>query len=595
MVEEKIKFRFTADKLKLILLACLLNLILFIFDYIFYGSNFATNDDYRMNLLSSGAYTGTPEANIVFIKYGLGFLLSLLYHITTTIPWYGICMALSMFISCVVILYYLLKCFKKHNFTIFGLIFYLIFYIFVIQQTVILPQFTLISAYLAVACLFMSFFTPKDLYNAKLHILGIFILGFLSANYRDKVFLMILPMIIIVILYRIYRSDQKKIMMMVLPIFILIFSYALTIGINIAGTSSAEYREYDKFNKTRSKIYDYESQPNWDVNFQKYEDLQIDKATASAIDARYLDIDPTINSDTYNKLINYSNAKKETQSLTQRVSDVIVNLVDHFFDKSLIYMTLYVIGISIMTLIISLISRAICGIFVIFSATALSFVEIFILGFEGRIMPRIVNVLLLSCGAVILICLCENVLNFRELITLVRGMRFNKKLKFINKTLGTCLAGSLIIITVILLAVNQNSIKTSSENQNTINNRLLILNSYAEKRPDTFFYYDSYDFIAASSPLFKTYKHIVNTDSMGNWTIKSPMYSKRNAKFGFRNSIDALTNRDYSKNYYFVSIFEAKNGIKQILQDRYSQELELVDNLETNSFNLNIYQTKDIA
>lgn len=573
----------------------MLNLALFIFDYVFYGSNFATNDDYRMNLLSSGAYTGTPEANIVFIKYGLGLLLSFLYHITTSVPWYGICMFLALFVSCNVISYYILKSFRRHNFTIFGLLFYLVFYIFIIQQTIILPQFTLVSAYLAVACLFISYFMPKSLKSAKFHILAIFILGLISANYRDKVFLMVFPLIVIVILYRIYRSDQKNLIIMSLPILILAFSYILTISINIVGTSSAEYREYDKFNKARSKIYDYEAQPNWDVNFQKYEDLGIDKAVASAVDARYLDIDSGINHKTYQKLIDYSKAQKETQSIVKRISDATNNLVEHFLDRTLMYMSLYVSAIAILVLIISLINKAICGVFVIFSATALSFVELFILGFEGRIIPRLVNVLLVASGAVVLVCLCENVLNFRELITLIKGMRFNKRLSVVNRTLSMSLIGSLIVITGIMLVVNQNFIKISAENQNAINNRLATLNSYAYERPNSFFYYDSYDFIAASSSVFSTYDHIVNTDSMGNWAVKSPMYYKRNSKFGFKSSIDMLTNRDYNQNYYFVSIFEAKNGIKQILQDRYNQELELVDNLGTGSFNLNIYQTKDSA
>ncbi|MBR3996548.1 MAG: hypothetical protein IKI97_14885, partial [Clostridia bacterium] len=49
-----------------------------------------TNDDFRMMTIVSGAYTGTPSADIVFMRYPIGLVLSGLYSITTLIPWYGL-------------------------------------------------------------------------------------------------------------------------------------------------------------------------------------------------------------------------------------------------------------------------------------------------------------------------------------------------------------------------------------------------------------------------------------------------------------------------------------------------------------------------
>ena len=35
-----------------------------------------TNDDYRMMTIVSGAYTGTPSADIVFMRYPIGWMLA---------------------------------------------------------------------------------------------------------------------------------------------------------------------------------------------------------------------------------------------------------------------------------------------------------------------------------------------------------------------------------------------------------------------------------------------------------------------------------------------------------------------------------------
>ena len=60
-------------------IAVLLNAILFFINISFYNCVFATNDDYRMNLIVSGAYTGEPSANLVFMRYPIAWLLSGLY------------------------------------------------------------------------------------------------------------------------------------------------------------------------------------------------------------------------------------------------------------------------------------------------------------------------------------------------------------------------------------------------------------------------------------------------------------------------------------------------------------------------------------
>ncbi len=62
------------------------------------GIFFETNDDRLISEIFSGAMTGTPEAHAYYVDYILGFLLSLLYRMTTEVPWYGGMLVLFQFL-----------------------------------------------------------------------------------------------------------------------------------------------------------------------------------------------------------------------------------------------------------------------------------------------------------------------------------------------------------------------------------------------------------------------------------------------------------------------------------------------------------------
>ena len=62
------------------------------------GIFFETNDDRLISEIFSGAMTGAPEAHAYYVDYILGFILSLLYRITTKVPWYGGMLVLFQFL-----------------------------------------------------------------------------------------------------------------------------------------------------------------------------------------------------------------------------------------------------------------------------------------------------------------------------------------------------------------------------------------------------------------------------------------------------------------------------------------------------------------
>ena len=78
-------------KALILMFSFLLNTIMILLSYAFLGSVFATNDDYRMSLIVSGAYTGEPSSTLVFMKYPIAWILSELYKITARASRTGRC------------------------------------------------------------------------------------------------------------------------------------------------------------------------------------------------------------------------------------------------------------------------------------------------------------------------------------------------------------------------------------------------------------------------------------------------------------------------------------------------------------------------
>ena len=167
-----------------------------------------TNDDFRMMTIVSGAYSGTPSPDIVFMRYPVGLLLSGLYRITTNVPWYGIFTMLCMFAPSYVFCYYIIKKAYEKNRVSLGIILYFLLFMFFIQKYICLPQFTLTSAFLGVGAFALLHEMPDV--NNKRHIALAALFAVLSFSVRSKAFYLILPALLWIIAVRILKDKQDK-------------------------------------------------------------------------------------------------------------------------------------------------------------------------------------------------------------------------------------------------------------------------------------------------------------------------------------------------------------------------------------------------
>ena len=63
------------------------------------GFIYAIADDVIMRDIASGAFTGTPDGHLIFIRYVLGFCISRLYMLNRTVDWYGFFMVGALFLG----------------------------------------------------------------------------------------------------------------------------------------------------------------------------------------------------------------------------------------------------------------------------------------------------------------------------------------------------------------------------------------------------------------------------------------------------------------------------------------------------------------
>ena len=589
----------------IIILACILiNLILFLIIYNYFDMYFATNDDYRMRLIVNGGYTGTPSINTVFIKTFISRILCALYSFKNNIPWYGVSMLFSMYITSTYFLWTLISlCRTKYAYT-FTSILYIIFFIFIIQKHLREVQFTIVSAFWGF-CAIISLLNIIDSWEIKNYanensiISNVYFYRFhgfvftlscvFSYSYREKIFLMTIPLIVYIIAIKSIKN--KKLISKLVPIFIIALIGLSVVYIdNAYHTNRKDYKEYNEFNELRSEIYDYNYIPKpYDEYKSFYDSLGLTQADYKVLISKTLDVSDKLNSQTYDKIIEYGKGiykinifdriyKGITQSF-EGLTNTIVKFEVMFFVLVLgiaWYIETKIKGFSSISklLINGTIGYVICGVivFIIF----------------GRIMPRLTETLILISSTILIYLESKHlsVLNNRLPSISINSNNFYSLLLRVS---------SIILVLIIFISFifsNQNRLANQEEVSANNASKLYALNNYAVNNPKNFYFYNAKDFIASSDQVLREQTHIVNTESLGNWLATSPIYYQRNKNYGFEHAIDGLLNR---KNVYYACTGDTLNSVKILLESKYDKRLKEVDKFIYNKNKDKIYIYKIVS
>lgn len=568
-----------------------LNMAVFLAVIAQYPPCFYTNDDYRMMTIAAGAYTGTPSADMVFMMYPVGMLLAGLYSVTTKIPWYGVFTMLCMFIPSCIFCHYIVKKAYLKKCTVLGVILYLFLFVFVIRKYICLPQFTLTSAFMGTGAVALFHEMPEK--KNKKHIALAVLCSAAAFAVRPKAFYLLLPLIGLIMIVRIINEKELKKSFIVSCLSILMICGCIYIVDYDASNRNAEYQYFEEFNEARSEVYDYGGVPFYYDNLSFYTENGINERIYRALAARYLDLDDSVDADTFGVIGNYmKDIRENSGSIIDKVKIAFEENIEYWLDSGdeiVKYSTVFVLLLLSVTLIFFITKKRMNIIFP--AATAGLLLESLFFMYSGRIVVRIVDALLLPLGVIGCLAVLDVLIVRKETISEIWSRYLKDKKKWIT---GILVIGSVGFLGYsVLSSLNVAMAEKYYSVTVTQNSRSNSLKNYAELHSDSFFFYDSNDFISCTEYLFKTYDEgkILNHDSLGSWNVCAPTYYERNEQFGFTTPIEGLINAE--EDVYFVTISSPKLGISKLLKEKYNKTLMLADTISSDNYSLYIYMVVD--
>lgn len=245
------------------------------------------NDDWGMYSILSGAYTGTPDAHVMFFLYPLSWLLAKLYSLCSFIPWYGLfqhgVQAGSLFAVYRRSLRIRKKRGSKELLFPTALLLFLILFFLVNLNVLSEAQYTTTAGVAAAAALF-CFITAKT-NQSRIGFLAdnipTFLLAWLSFSMRQNIFYLCLPMAGMLWLSKwiLSRRNRHEDTAFKLLGFILILGLGMGIlwGINAAAYASPEWSDFRKINHYRERVGDFYSWPEYGECKDDLEALGIDE------------------------------------------------------------------------------------------------------------------------------------------------------------------------------------------------------------------------------------------------------------------------------------------------------------------------------
>lgn len=571
-----------------LLISVIINAILFFVIVRICPPVFNTNDDYRMRLIVSGAYTGTPNSEIVFMYRWIGVVLSKLYILKATFNWYACLILGSIFLPCCILLYHMLESAnEKSQYKM--LVIYLIVFLLAFQKHITIPQFTVCSAFLFFGMLILEvrLFNISSKTQRKIEGTVLLFCGMMSMSIREKVFLMLFPASILLFLAKIfwrkkekYFADIKKNYKALVVCISVFCSLFIVQRLMISGN---DYQEYVRFNVARSKVFDYYGVPDYDSNQEFYESIGMSKASWHALSARMFDVSDEINADNLEKIASYSK-EIDDKTFIEKFASAIEDIYNQMTSTEVKTQFFAVLFIAFLVFCMNnrMQDRRYSYLFCLLVAYTISVLIFF--GIKGRIMPRIVeaqDLMLIVSGILIL-------------LEMIKGGPFEDEnvfqYLFIWKVVQVIGIG-IISCSILLYNLCWFSREDSLYHVLISNKELMeSLQQYAQERSDMYIFYNAWDFIGGSALLLDAWDgSFSRIDSLGNWNAESVTWKERNALLNSETAIDALCE---DTNVYYAEKNDYHAEITELLLER-NKRLEWCDSYSQGSNVINIYHVVD--
>lgn len=357
---------------------------------------YEVSDDFIMEMIVSGAYTGSPSPFIMFMHPIIGIVLSILYTFIATINWYFIFQITVIFTSLCILSYTFLK-YRKDNLSI---LLFMIFLLFLSNDLYLLVQFTKTATLsLCAGCILMlSNILDRNTMNKKEIALGIllFCVGYMIRNKCIYIvlFFSVLPILFHGIQKRFKYIDfvklAKKAGKVMFPCFFVL------VGLSFFSKEFVQrypaYKEYKEYSAYRSDIVDY-SYYSYEENRTEFEKNGISENDFYTLvhwnfgDIEYYDLDKL---KTVSTILSTYRDRQYTS-----IKGTIVNLINRQYNY-------YVSAWALMFISLIGIFAIRNGIFQVLSVNFFAFCLLFINMYLGRLNYRVEYSIFLAAAAFLL-------------------------------------------------------------------------------------------------------------------------------------------------------------------------------------------------
>jgi len=492
------------------------------------------NDDMGFMYIYAGYASGTPEPYSPFNLIPWGYMISSLYSLLPSLPWYAFAHIGVMFMSCVAITYCVMD--VTNRFTVpfaVGLMFSLVFLCVFALRNIIWLQWTTTAGFAGAAALSSAVtFEPSD--KAKeysvLRCTAITLSSIFSFIIRDSVFYIVA--IFLVGIFALKMFQRRKIVFQFLQTLIMIAACAVClIIVQRLVENTPETRDFLEFNHERALTMDYAS-----LNLVAGEEVGITNNELNAIKGWCFLTEhmSTKLFQTINKLAAARRPAPTFSGYTEQLNNML---------SSLAYGIQYRIfsGLFLLSVFLGYIKnkkRKFTGVYTLgggitnYTLRLCALISFYgccsYLTLSGRFPERVLNMLILLFAPYIIMDLCA-----------LSGDLIKKNKRIMTATLYALAFVALWYVT----RINITELKANAYKQNGLNT---VMVTYAMEHPENLYMYDVTLSRYTPSP-FKVYRESKPTNLMfyGGWAYNSSIWRKQLQRNGL-DKFDMYSFRDDS-------------------------------------------------
>ncbi len=295
---------------------------------IFFKLYFISNDDFTLRSIMSGAYTGTPDAHLIYVMYPLGLFFKGLYLILPQVPHYELFTLLTYFVCLYFETYLVLFLFRnklpKNVFKNKKLQLYIpylgtatafFYFYFLTLKFIVESQYTVLAGILMSVAVFYAILLGDcdEIIYRNFRLIVIVVFTMLSLWLRKEVCMMCLPLLLVALLHSFLKEEKrtsflnKYLLAIILPAVLIAGSFAA----NAFAYSSPEWDKYMAFNKARTDVFDYNLLPEYEGNEKLYENLDMTSSDYTALLEYNLNLANKVDTGKLNNLANTAKMQKK--------------------------------------------------------------------------------------------------------------------------------------------------------------------------------------------------------------------------------------------------------------------------------------------